>query len=80
MPHKNDLDLGRSLALRFVQEYVPDSYNLVYGFFRKLGAYARFKELLSRRDRLEAWYAYEAQAVQQALRERCEEHGLELSA
>ena len=43
IPHKNDLDLGRSLALRIVAQELPARYDQVEGFFRRPGAYSRFK-------------------------------------
>jgi hypothetical protein len=36
-PHKNDLDLGRQLALRFVEERLPAQYNRVADIFRRRG-------------------------------------------
>jgi hypothetical protein len=48
VPHKNELDLGRNLALRFVAEELPESHDQVEGFFRRQGAYSRFKDLLER--------------------------------
>jgi hypothetical protein len=47
VPHKNDLDLGSALALRFAAAELPDRYNMMAQFFRHRGAYARFKELLT---------------------------------
>ena len=79
VPHKYDLDLGRALALRFADEHLPDSYEVIAGFFRKRGAYGRFKDLLERRDCLQAWYDYEAHAVECALREWSGENGLPLT-
>ncbi|MBW8830009.1 MAG: hypothetical protein JF606_11340 [Burkholderiales bacterium] len=78
VPHKNEFDLGRSLALRFVEEQLSGSYDLVNGYFHKKGAYARFKDLLERHGRLEAWYQYEGKAVEHALREWSEENGLQV--
>ena len=75
VPHKNDLALGRNLALRFVDENLPASYERACGYFHKKGAYARFKDLLERAGHLEAWYRYEADAVEKALREWGEENG-----
>ena len=60
VPHKNDLDLGTNLALRFVEERLPDRYRDVEVTFRRRGAYARFKELLAAEGCLEEWYAFEA--------------------
>ncbi|WP_028222867.1 hypothetical protein [Paraburkholderia oxyphila] len=78
IPHKNELDLGRRLALRFVAQALPAHYDQVEGFFHRQGAYARFKDLLEREGVLERWYAFEADAVESALRQWCAENGLEL--
>ncbi len=80
VPHKVDLDLGKSLAIKFTAEHLPDDYNHVCGFFRQRGAYRRFKELLERRDSLDAWYGYEAKAIEQALREWSRENRITLAA
>jgi hypothetical protein len=76
VPHKSELDLARSLALRFVEAHLPRSYETVYQYFRKRGAYSRFKALLERAGQLEAWHRYEQNAVEEALRQWCEEQGL----
>jgi hypothetical protein len=47
IPHKNDLDLGRQLAFRFVEERLPGQSKPVADIFRSRGAYGRFKELLA---------------------------------
>jgi hypothetical protein len=47
VPHKNDLDLGNHLALRFAEEQFPHRFATIEAFFRHRGAYARFKELPS---------------------------------
>ena len=78
IPHKNDLDLGRSLALRFAAEELPDRYEQAKEFFRRKGAYARFKQLLEIENVLEKWYQYEAEYGQRALTEWCEENGIEI--
>src|SRR5437762_1665252 len=68
IPHKNDLDLGSDLALRFAAEELPGLYNRVEEFFRHRGAYARFKELLASKGCLDKWYAFEAKCTERALR------------
>jgi len=68
IPDKNELDLGNNLALRFVEEQLPDRYADVEDFFRRRGAYARFKELLAAEKCLEKWYAFEAESTERALR------------
>ena len=79
LPYKNELDLGRELALSFVDQELPSEYDRCADFFRRGGAYRRFKDLLESRDVLEKWYAFEAQAIEAALRAWCEEHGIQLS-
>ncbi len=71
IPHKNDLDLGNDLALRFAAEALPGLYNRVEQFFRHRGAYARFKELLASEGCLDKWYAFEAESTERALRNWC---------
>jgi len=78
VPNKKDLDLGSRLALSFVAQELPDDYTAAAGFFRKRGAYGRFKDLLIARGAREKWYAYEASATEAALRLWCEENGIEL--
>jgi len=77
IPHKNELDLGSHLALRFVAQTLPACYEEAEGFFRRRGAYARFKELLQREGVLERWYSFETDAVEIAPRQWCAENGLE---
>ena len=77
---KSEFDLGRSLALRFAEEHLPQHLEAVYGFFRKRGAYASFKSLLVHAGKLDVWHKYESAATESALREWCEENGFELVA
>ena len=76
IPHKNDLDLGSDLVLRFASAELPDRYNTVEQFFRYRGAYARFKELLASAGCLDKWYAFEAESTEQALRNWCAENNI----
>ncbi|TFE37016.1 hypothetical protein E2553_43170 [Paraburkholderia dipogonis] len=78
IPHRNELDLGRRLALRFVAQELPARYDQVEGLFRRQGAYARFKDLLDCEGVLERWYSFETDAVESALRQWCAENGLKL--
>lgn len=79
IPHKNELNLGRDLVLTFVDQELPGDHGTVAGFFRSKGAYSRFKQLLESRGVLEAWYTFEAHAVEAALRQWCEENDVQLS-
>ena len=78
VPRKDEFELGRSLALRFVEEHLPSSRETVHEFFRRRGAYSKFKSLLASRGQLDAWHEYEATATESALREWCEENGFVL--
>ncbi len=78
VPSKKELDLGRSLALEFIEQELPDCSREVRGFFARPGAYAKFKNLLAKRGALEAWYAYEASGVERALRAWAAENDVEL--
>lgn len=78
IPHKNDLDLGSQLALRFAAEELPEHQRRIEGFFRRRGAYARLKELLAELGRLERWYAFEAESTKSALKEWCAANGIEV--
>ncbi len=78
VPHKNDLDLGSDLALRFSAEELPGLYDRVEQFFRHRGAYARFKELLASEGCLDKWYAFEAEATERALRNWCIENEIKV--
>ena len=77
VPHKNDLGLGRRLALAFVAQELSDEYNTVVGFFGRRGAYGRFKALLHARGMLERWYEFENRAMEEALLAWCEENGIQ---
>ncbi len=79
VPHKNDLDLGRTLVFSFVKEEFPDDYDTVKDIFRSKGAYGRFKDFLDARDRLQNWYDYESSKTEEALRAWCKENDIEVT-
>lgn len=78
IPHKNDLDLGRTIVFEYIDEFLPESANTVREFFRKKGAYSKFKELLERRKHLELWYKFEEEAIEIALREWAKNHNIHI--
>lgn len=80
IPHKSDVDLGRSLALGFAKQELADDVDDVYSMFRRKGAYARFKELLVRRNKLEQWYEYEERRKKEVLREWCQANGVQVAS
>jgi len=78
IPRNQDLDLGKPLVMEFVYEFLPDAAREVQAIFRKQGAYAKYKSLLNNHDLLDQWHQYQADAQERAIREWCEENGIEL--
>ena len=78
VPHRTELDLGSRLALRFAAGELPDRYPQIEGFFRRRGAYARFKDLLDAEGFLDKWDAFEAEATERALRKWCAANGIRI--
>lgn len=78
IPHRNELDLGKRLVLKFACAHLPDDAEEIESIFRRKGAYAKFKGLLERKGALDRWYEFEAQAQDKALRTWCEENGIEI--
>ncbi|HDH97620.1 MAG TPA: hypothetical protein ENF70_00605 [Deltaproteobacteria bacterium] len=79
IPDKYELDLGQRLVFEFVEMYLPDEYHRVRQMFRKRGAYSRYKRFLQSRGMLDAWYEFEKQREERALRQWCKDNGIELS-
>ena len=77
VPTQHDLGLGRRLALAFAAEELPDDYDIVVGFFRRRGAYGRFKDLLQKCGLLAKWYEFENRATAEALLAWCAEHDIQ---
>ena len=78
LPNKYDLELGKSLVFDFVSEYIPDQLATVQYFFRRKGAYSRYKDLLDSLDLLELWYEYESKKTKEALLQWCKENDIEV--
>lgn len=79
IPHKNDLDLGSTLARRFAEEQLPHRSAKVEAFFRHRGAFARFKELLAAEGCLDKWYAFETESAERALMNWCTENEIQVA-
>ena len=79
VPHKRELGLGKSLAIEFTEEFLPDKVDRVHRIFSSRGAYSAFKELLHGESLLDKWYEYEQGATRQALLQWIEEVGLAVS-
>ena len=78
IPHKNELDLGKALVIEFTSEFLPEELDTVYSIFRRKGAYSRYKDLLERKGVLEAWYKFESERQEAALKEWCRESNIEI--
>jgi len=76
IPHKNDLDLGKPLVMEFVRRRCPEQIDRVYTLFKRRGAYGHYKELLTEKDLMEDWYAFENERTREALLEWCKENGV----
>lgn len=76
IPHRNDLDLGKPLVLRFAAEVVPEAETQIRKMFTRAGAYRRFRALLEDRGKLQQWYDYEEAAKAEALRAWCADNAI----
>ncbi len=76
VPNKNDLDLGKMLAIRFVEEYLPDELDQVSDILRRRGGYGRFKTLLEVRNLMNSWYKFESDETKKAILAWAEEQGI----
>ncbi|WP_298255604.1 hypothetical protein [Bradyrhizobium sp.] len=78
LPDKRELGLGKPLVLNFAREFLPDDFDDVCDCFGRRGAYQKFKSLLARRGAIDQWHAFEAKATEQALRDWCALHSIEI--
>jgi len=78
IPHKNDLNLGRNLVFDFVASRLPEEFDKVQGYFRKKGAYSRFKDLLERKGVLDEWHQFENEQMGKELRNWCKINNIEI--
>lgn len=78
IPHKNDLDLGKDLVFDFISSHLPKKLDEVYNMFRAKGAYTRFKSLLNSTGLLDKWHDFEDEQTKSALRQWCNENGLQI--
>lgn len=80
VPGLKQLDLGQALVFDFVDAHMPDAENEVRQYFRRSGAYRRFSNLVDDRGLRDRWHAFRDERTQAAMREWCEDNGLQLSA
>ena len=53
IPSRRDLGLGKPLALDFTATHLPEDFETVAAYFRRSGAYSKFKTLLEKRGILQ---------------------------
>ncbi len=78
IPHPSDLDLGRELVFEFVAQRLPGALNVVRDFFRRSGAYGRFRNLLQHNGLLDEWNDVQAERSRAAMLAWCATNGIEL--
>ena len=76
IPHKNELDLGKSLVLEFSAMHLSDNFEQINSFFHKKGAYSKFKKLLEGKGLIDKWYTFEEAEQKNALMEWIKENDI----
>ena len=79
IPRKQELGLGKPLALDFAREFLPKDFDDIRYMFSKRGAYQKFRALLIKKKVLNRWYDFESKATERALREWCELNSIEVA-
>ncbi len=79
LPHKNDLDLGKPLAINFSYEFLLDDIEEIKSIFHTRRAYSKFKDFLEEKELLDKWYDYECKETEKALREWCAENEIKIN-
>jgi hypothetical protein len=80
IPDKQELGLGKPLALDFAREFLPNDFDEVRYMFSKRGAYGKFRTLLMRGNALERWHDFQSKATERALREWCALNSIEIAS
>ena len=78
IPHKNDLELGKTLVIEFTTEYLPKELDRVDSIFRSRGAYSRYKDLIDEKGLLDKWHKFEDERQKIALKKWCRENRIEI--
>jgi hypothetical protein len=78
VPHRQELDPGKALAVEFVRSHCPAEMARVEALFARAGGFRNFKDLLRRRQLLECWLVFEERRVATLLRQWCMAQALPL--
>lgn len=78
LPDQHELGLGAALAIGFAEAQLPKDFGTVVGYFKRPGAYGRYKALLEQRGLLEAWFEHEKSETEGRLRAWLEAQAIEL--
>lgn len=78
IPHRQELDPGKPLAVDFVRSHCPGELTRVEALFARPGGFRNFKDLLRRQGLLEHWQVFEEQRIEALLRQWCVAQGLSL--
>ena len=78
IPSRKELGLDSRIARGFAENRAPELIEDVREIFSRKGAYRRFEGLMESRGLMDAWHQYENERTRAALREWCEENGIEL--
>jgi hypothetical protein len=78
IPHRQELDPGKPLALEFIQSHCPAELARVRALFARPGGFRNFKELLRRHHLMDSWDVFEGQRMEALLRQWCADQDLPL--
>ena len=78
LPTRQELNLGRELALDFMAERRPDEVRWTRETLGRRGGWHRFKNHLEDIGLIRDWYDYQEQHTLQALKAWCESQGVEV--
>lgn len=76
IPNQQDLNLGQPLVFDFAARFLPNETDTIYSFFRRKGAYSKFKDFLEQKGFLENWYDFEEKQRIETLKKWLQENNI----